>query len=53
MHLERKVLFNQLDFLRIFLQHLLEERIEPRTEGSLIVAEDGDSDRCIFMAFIR
>lgn len=51
MHLKRKVFFNQLDFLRVFFQHLLEERINPRAEWSLVVAEDRDGDRRFFRAF--
>ncbi len=37
------MLENQFDFFGIFVQHLLEQRLEPRTVESLIVAEDGKS----------
>jgi hypothetical protein len=49
-HLKRKILFNQFDFCGIFLQHLLEERIKPRTVWSLVIAEYGDEHWCVFKA---
>lgn len=45
---KRKILKNKLDFLGIFVQHLLEQRLEPRTVESLIVAEDGNGNRGFF-----
>lgn len=48
MHFEREILEYELYILRIFLQHLLEERLKPRTVRSLIVAEDSDCYRRVF-----
>jgi len=42
---------HQFDVIRMFIQHLLEERLEPRTVRSLIVAENHDGDRSIRHAF--
>ena len=50
---KRKVLENEFDLFRIFTQHLLEWRVEPRTVCSLIVPEDGHGYRRIFGAFER
>jgi hypothetical protein len=46
-----EILEDELDLLRVFLQHLLEERIEPRTVRSLVVAEDGNGYRGVLRAF--
>ena len=40
-----EILKDQLDLFGIFLQHLLEQRLEPRTVRSLIVAENSDGNR--------
>ena len=48
-----EVFKDQLDLLGIFLQHLLEQRLKPRTIRSLIVAKDGDDNRCALGALIR
>jgi hypothetical protein len=45
------MLDHQLDVIRMFIQHLLDERLEPRTVRSLIVAENHDRDRSIRRAF--
>ena len=45
---KRKIPKNKLDFLGILVQHLLEQRLEPRTVESLIVAEDGNGNRGSF-----
>ncbi len=42
-----KVFDNGVYFIRIFIQHLLEERLKPRTIRSLIIAKDGNGDRRI------
>jgi hypothetical protein len=38
---EGEILVNQSYVLGIFLQHLLECRLEPDTVGSLVIPEDG------------
>ena len=48
-----EVFKDQLDLLGIFLQHLLEQRLEPRTVRSLIIAKNGDDNRCALGALIR
>lgn len=44
---KRKILENQFDLSRISVQHLLEQRFEPRTGGSLVITEDGNGYRGI------
>ena len=44
---ERKMFDNEIDFTRVFIQHLLEKRLKPRAVRSLIIAKNGNSDRCI------
>jgi hypothetical protein len=41
---EREVLEDEFDLLGILLEHLLEQRHEPRAVRSLEVIEDGDGD---------
>jgi len=43
-HGEGILLDHQFDFLREFLQHLLEEGLKPRTVGSLVIVKDGNGD---------
>ena len=38
---KREVFKDEVDLFRIFVQHLLELRLEPRTVRSLIVTKDG------------
>lgn len=42
---------HQFDVFRMFIQHLSDERIKPRTVRSLIVAENHDGDRGSRRAF--
>jgi hypothetical protein len=42
-----KLFDNQVDLIRIFIQHLLEKRLKPRTIRSLVITEYGNSDRRI------
>jgi len=51
--LKRKMLNHKFYFIRVFLQHLLECRLEPRTVGSLVVIENGDGDAGLLRTFIR
>ena len=44
---------NEVYLIRIFIQHLLEERLEPRTIRSLVITEDGNGDRRIGRPFQR
>jgi len=48
-----KVFKNYLNLVGMFLQHLLEQRLELRTVRSLIVAKDGDDNRCVLWTVIR
>jgi len=41
-HRQRKVFHNQFHFVRIFLQHLLEQGLKPRAVGSLVIRKNGD-----------
>jgi hypothetical protein len=40
-----EILKDQLDFFGMLVQHLLEQRLEPRTVWSLIVAKHGNDNR--------
>lgn len=53
MILKGKVLVNKFDFVRVFIQHLLELRVKTRTIGSLVVTEDCDDYRGMLGAFKR
>ncbi len=53
MHGEGKVLENELYLFRIFLQQLPEERLNPRTVWSLVVAENHKGDCGLLRALVR
>ena len=42
-----KMFDNKVYFIRVFIQHLLEERLKPRTIRSLVITEDRNGDRRI------
>lgn len=48
-----KVFVNKFDFVRVFIQHLLEQRFKTRAIGSLVVTEDCDGYRGMLGAFKR
>ena len=48
-----KVFNHQFHIIRVFLQHLLEVGLKPRTVGSLIVIENGNGDRSLLRPFKR
>ena len=50
---EREILVNQLYVLRVFLQHLLECRLDPGTVRSLVIAENGHGHRSVFRPLER
>ena len=52
-HGKGKVLHDKLDVFGVFIQQLLEERFNPRTVWSLVVAEHRDGDRCVLRALER
>lgn len=43
-----KVFVNELHILRVFVQHLLEQRLKPRAVRSLVVTENGEGNRGMF-----
>ena len=51
--LERKMFDNDVYLTRIFIQHLLEERLKPRTIRSLVIAKDRNGHRRIGRPFQR
>ena len=50
---KREVFKDEGDLFGIFVQHLPEQRLEPRTVRSLIVTEHGYGNGCALGAFIR
>ena len=50
---ERKIFMNDLDFVGVLLEHLLEYRYEPGTGRSLKVTENGNHHRCFDSSFER
>jgi hypothetical protein len=50
---EGEILVNQFYVLGVFLQHLLECRLEPDTVGSLVIAENGHGHRSVFRPLER
>ena len=50
---EREILVNQFYVLGVFLQHLLECRLEPGTVRSLVIAENCHNHRSVFRPLER
>ena len=51
--IEWKVFDNKAYFIRVFIQHLLEERLKPRTIRSLVITKDRYGDRRIGRPLVR